>query len=314
MTQDKRRLGLRLAFIVDSGLAALPTCNAPLTPMPPPTAGKGPTPAPTADASPTQYARPTEPVPASKIVYTCQVFGELSRNQICLMKADGTDRIQLTTAEGADHLYPSLSPGGESVVFAANQSGTYEIYEVGLGGEGRQLTTSGNAYAPAISPDGSLIVYTVSNVENRSLWQMNRDGSNSRPLIGNAWDAAWSPDGSQILHASDRSGEIQLHIVDLDGSGLKRVTDLPGLRGRSDWSPDGHTLASYLGTSWQREIFLFEPDGSNLRQITNGRNNLAPVSRPTAGGSPSHPIAIDMETRGATKSTSCIWKRVSFTA
>ncbi len=264
-------------------LAAAMACNAPFLGRPAPTAAPSPPPptlVPSPSPEPTPHPTPTVPAPTGKIVYTCQIFGESTLNQICMMNADGSNQVRLTTNDQADHLYPSLAPDGSSLVFTSNQTGDYEIYEQTLDGTTRQLTTRGDAYAPAISPDGSLIVFTVSDGERQSLWIMNRDGSGARLLVNEAWDAAWSPDGGRILHASDRTDEVQLFIVDLDGMNLQQVTETTGLRGRSDWSPDGRHLATYLGTPWNREIYVFIEGEPGMRQITNGGNNLAPSFSP----------------------------------
>ncbi len=232
--------------------------------------------APTAPPSPTPL-----PQPAGQIVYTCQLSGQSDLNQICLMNADGSGYRRLTTAEGADHLYPTFAPDGSSILYTSNVTGDYDLYALNLaGGPAQRLTTFGDAYAPAVSPDGGQIVFTRADGESSSLWLMNRDGSNARFLVGQAWDAAWSPDGTQILHASDRTGEIQLFILTLADLTLRQVTDQPGLRGRNDWSPDGQTLATYIGEPWDREIWLFDVSGGPGRQITNGGNNLAPGYSP----------------------------------
>lgn len=190
---------------------------------------------------------------------------------------------RLTFRDDADHFFPSWSPDGRSVLFSSNLAGGYEIFELALAGTLRQLTQHGRAYAPAVSPDGQQLAFTVRSGEDTALWLSDRDGSSARWLTGPAWDAAWSPDGAWILHASDRDGTIQLWVIRPDGSGLRRVTQLEGLRGRSDWSPDGERIATYAGTSWKREIVSFNPQGGDVRQLSDGGNNLAPSFSPHGG-------------------------------
>jgi TolB protein len=192
------------------------------------------------------------------------------------MNPDGSNFRRLTARDNDDHFYPSISPEGSSVLFSSNMHGDYEIYEMPLGGEPIRLTAYGDAYAPAVSPDGNLIAFTRSDGINPSIWVMNRDGSNPRQVATKAWDAAWSPDGTQLLHASDRSGEIQIHVVNLDGSNILPLLELDGLRGRNDWSPTGEWLATYAGESWNREIVLFDFASETQLQVTDGGNNLAP--------------------------------------
>ncbi|MDX1601238.1 MAG: hypothetical protein R3191_06980, partial [Anaerolineales bacterium] len=142
------------------------------------------------------------------------------------------------------------------------------------------LTHHGRTFAPAISPDGNQLAYTVRHEEDVAIWIANRDGTDPRWLVGQAWDATWSPDGAWILHASDRGGTIQLWVIRADGRELRQVTDLNGLRGRSDWSRVGNRLATYAGPAWEREIVSFDSMGEHLRWLTDGGNNLAPSFSP----------------------------------
>ena len=223
--------------------------------------------------------------PGGKIVFTCQIFQDANRNQICLMQADGTGWIRLSNDDQADHMYPSFSPDGESIVFSLTKNGDRQIFEMDLNGRQQQLTYLPlKAYAPAISPDNRRIVFTGNDGDQQLLWVMNRDGSNPTCLTptigGEAFDPTWYPDSRQILFAATVAGDTQLYVINTDGSDLRKITQLSQLRGRSDWSPDGETIATYRGLSWQREIILLAPDGEFLAQITDGGNNLAPNYSP----------------------------------
>ncbi len=227
-----------------------------------------------------------------QIAFTCQIYKNHLKNQICLMNANGSSQIRLTSDDNADHAWPSISPDGRSVIYAANNTGEYEIYEMDLSSRRfTQLTSSRRNSAPAISPDGKYIVYIHKVGDFRQLWVMDRSGNNQHPLIGSdqwgAWDGTWSSDSSQVLFASDMDGEIELYTVDLNGLNLKKITNIAQdyssnqrLRGRNDWSPDGKWIATYLGKSWNWEILLTNTDGTQTHTITDGGNNLAPSFSP----------------------------------
>jgi TolB protein len=262
--------------------------------VPPPTETPGETSTstlpPTLSPSPSGTPSPT-PAPNSpfgKIVYTCQIFYDESRDQLCIINADGTGFRRLTVdVDYAKNYYASLAPDGKSVVFSSDRTGRKEIYESDLMGNARQLTDGlgEEAVAPEISPDGEKIVFTLKRNGRFGVWLMDRDGSDPRPVVGGAtgdeaWDPTWPPEDSKVLFSSNRGGSVQLYVIDLDNSKVRKVSDLSSQRGRSDWSPDGTIISTYAGRSWHREIYFMDPDGASLRQITNGGNNLAPSFSP----------------------------------
>ena len=225
--------------------------------------------------------------PVGKIVFTCQIYKDNNRNQICIMNADGTDQRRLTTDNSANHWYPSLAPDGKSIVFSSNQTGAHEIYEMDLNGRQTQLTTLGELYAPEISPNGIYIAFTYAGGTFSSIWIMNRGGSNPHIIYGSnqydAVDPTWSPDGKRILFALG-NGEIKkLHTIDVNGTDLQIVSDTFTTRGRSDWSPDGNKAAGYTGESWQRKIYLMNFDGSGLLELFSSGNVQAPSFSPDGG-------------------------------
>jgi len=68
--------------------------------------------------------------------------------------------------------------------------------------------------------------------------------------------------------------------VTLDGGGLRQVSNLPALRGRSDWSPQ-NLIVTYSGEPWKREVFVMNSDGSNQHQISPaGGNSQGPSFSP----------------------------------
>jgi len=225
--------------------------------------------------------------PTGRIVFTCQIFKLQASNQICIINADGTGFRRLTTDDTNQHYYPSLSPDGKSVVYAAfRQANIYEIYEMNLAtGNAVRLTNKlGNHNAPEISPDGKYISFKTwsPNTDKNVLWMMERNGENAdkvSQVVG--WDPTWSPDGKYILFASDMDGEIQLFRIRINGKELHRVSDLPGIRGRSDWSPDGQMIVTYAGEAWQREVYIMNMDGSNAHVLSPvGGNSQGPSFSP----------------------------------
>lgn len=205
--------------------------------------------------------------PQGKIVYVCQIFKLQTKDQICVINADGSGQRRLTTEDAVRHFYPSLSPDGKSVLFSSNLDGNFKIYEMSMDGQQKPVGDR-IGIAPEVSPDNTRIAFVNNNGQHDMVWLMNRDGSNLSLLYQDAWDPTWSPDGKRILFATTVDGIPQLASINVDGTGYSQLTHMEELRGRSDWSGDGAHIVTYAGKSWHREIFIMDADGSNLRQIT----------------------------------------------
>jgi Tol biopolymer transport system component len=66
---------------------------------------------------------------------------------------------------------------------------------------------------------------------------------------------------------SNRHENFEIYIMNLDGSGLNRLTNNAASDGLPIWSPDGRTIAfvSDQGGAWA--IWAISPNGSNLRKL-----------------------------------------------
>jgi Tol biopolymer transport system component/tRNA A-37 threonylcarbamoyl transferase component Bud32 len=221
--------------------------------------------------------------PHGKIVFTCSVYLDSARYQICMINADGTGFKQLTSE--SSNYYPSMAPNGQSVVFVSFRTDIWQIYELELdSGIAKQITNGSEEWSgPEISPDGRSIAASKNVNDYQEIWMMDRNGGNQVPLVQmstDCLDPTWSPDGEKILFACGPATGRQLYTIDLTDKQISKITNLPDLRGRSDWSPDGSEIASYLGPEWHREIVLLSNNGSIIKTLTDGGNNLAPSYSP----------------------------------
>jgi Tol biopolymer transport system component len=115
-----------------------------------------------------------------------------------------------------------------------------------------------------VSSDGSQIVY--SNGENIYLDDVNDENS---ILLAAGIEPVWSPDGSQIAFNSSRDGNIEIYLMNADGSNQVNLTNNSSLDGFSAWSPDGSQIAFLSNRDGNREIYVMNADGSNQVNLTN---------------------------------------------
>jgi TolB protein len=99
--------------------------------------------------------------------------------------------------------------------------------------------------------------------------------------------ATRAPGGCKIAFTSDRTGNMDIYIMDADGTNLKRVTDSPEAEQNPSWSPDGRQLAFVAftkegGASITRaKIYLVNVDGSGRRILIDDRmTDLFPAWSP----------------------------------
>jgi Tol biopolymer transport system component len=115
---------------------------------------------------------------------------------------------------------PTLGNRRDNGVYRANVAGGFSQLLIG---NGRGLAA---AFAPASSPDGTLIVFTVPRSDGQAtdLYIANSDGSGSHRLLERATHDGWSADGRYILTEwipADQPGGLA--VITPDGSDLRVV-------------------------------------------------------------------------------------------
>ena len=134
-----------------------------------------------------------------------------------LKKVSAADPISLTTSTafsprlGQNYLlYVSTTGAGDNIWKFANGSST----ELWSGEEARMLG------GPAISPDGHLLAFSVSQHGQTLLFVMQPDGTNARIVADSLklqGAPAWAPDGQSITAAADDHGVPHLFRIPIDG-------------------------------------------------------------------------------------------------
>jgi TolB protein len=201
-----------------------------------------------------------------------------------LLAADPAQRFAPSPILAVEDAYPHVSRE-DLVVFQSNRSGPSKLFVAKLDGSGlRQLTRGASDDAtPKWSFDGSHVAYASRGADgNEDIWIVDADGTNARNLTnhsGSDSHPSWSPDSRQIVFCSTRGdGENDdVYIVDVDGSGLTRLTD-NGLAWDTfpSFSPDGKRILlrrllrqrTTEGTLFNSEIMVMNTDGSDARNLS----------------------------------------------
>ena len=190
---------------------------------------------------------------------------------------DGSGLTRLTDNPKYD-AEPIIASDGKSIVFGSQRDGDFDIYRMDADGSNvKRLTdTVGYDGGPWFSPDGSKIAWRAwhpqtdgekaqwrDNMQNNyiistplDIWVMDADGSNKQRLTDNGatnWAPSWHPDGRRIVFSSNMDDwredlktyghNFELYLINVDGSGLERITYNDVFDSFPMFSPDGSKLA-----------------------------------------------------------------------
>jgi eukaryotic-like serine/threonine-protein kinase len=180
---------------------------------------------------------------------------------------------------------PVWSPSGEELFFISNRSGTMSLWRVRIDERsGRILGPPEPIRIPAesvghvsFSASGNSFVY--SQIDHRvNLFRVGFDPSRlavrDNPMpVGidgfNVTNIEFSPDQQRIVYDTVGEKVEDLWVMNIDGSGRRRLTSDPYKDRGPAWSPRGEEIAFYSDRTGRYELWMIRPDGSGMRQLTS---------------------------------------------
>lgn len=197
---------------------------------------------------------------------------------IYVMNPDGSDVTQLTHTS-LDEYFPIWSPDGTRLTFG-RCGDMCDVVVINADGSGERTVFHGG-FPGAWSPDGNRIAFAGPGGIN----VMNADGTGVVLVSDFESVSGWSRDGRQLLIATSRDGDLEAYALNLDGSGLIRITDNTANDGGERWSPDNSRIAFHSDADGDREIDVMNADGSGVTQLTHndGITDQFPAWSPDGG-------------------------------
>jgi Tol biopolymer transport system component len=225
-----------------------------------------------------------------------------SKLMLYVANADGSGERPLLPPSSVRDYDAAFSTDGKWIVFTSERDGPSDgqadIWRVHPDGTGLERLTRDTSMEDAgvLSPDGSKLAYvsTLGGARTANIWVMDLktrkarnltgDGSKNPPTTMNGYfRPAWSADGQWIAFSSDRgekwigaetgagaghSHPTSLYVMKADGSGLRRITNKPGMAyGTPRWFADGKKLIAYVLTA--RDTFSARMHGAGIAALNS---------------------------------------------
>ena len=215
-------------------------------------------------------------------VYGTDQFGNIAPSTLWIVGRDGKGAASLT-----DSIHHSVSPvwtsEGDGILYVSNIGGGRDLYYQRVRRNKRRCTAATFDYRSKDSRDCRWrrrphrlfgveherwhLVVAISSIGNSLCFfphvRSARPPSASRRVT-------LSPDKQWLAFDSDRSGNMDIYKMRIDGTGLQQLTRNPADDFYPSWSPDGRQIAFHSWRSGNRDSYVMSADGSAERMIAGG--------------------------------------------
>ncbi|RYX99605.1 DUF5050 domain-containing protein [bacterium] len=235
-------------------------------------------------------------MPNGKILFSSKRTGTW---QVYIINSDGTNLKAVTNDKGFNNYRPAIAIDG-SILMVSDREVKPKIYSIDTDGKSPVKLTNSDDYYDYPSPlDDGTILYMSNTVSKWEIWKMNADGSNKKRItnmsvkpISLAAMPSYVRDTSLIspsinddfasrrnvalnntliskavFTARDTKGDLEIFRINLDGSDLRNLTNMPGV----DSSPIVTRNGKIVFTSDRDgtfDVWLMDADGYNPINLT----------------------------------------------
>ena len=168
--------------------------------------------------------------------------------------------------------------GRIAVMGPMGQSQAMQSFVANLDGSGLTWVSEefGEGYFPSLSPDGQRLlllantsvdpeIFVVDVATNVATNLTNQPGFDNQPL--------WSPDGTQIAFVTDREGgNVDLWLMNADGSNARRLASTPGDDNLGGWSPDGQKIVYSNKDEVAESLWIIDVASGESTRLTESQD------------------------------------------
>jgi thiosulfate/3-mercaptopyruvate sulfurtransferase len=164
-------------------------------------------------------------------------------SRLLLLSSNGSSARAISDTTKPPPTAAAWSPDGKRIAYATFDLGATRNLQIGVmnadGSDAKLLTklpsSDGRPMRPAWSPDGTRIAFHASKVETEpsvhvahiyvldvATGALTKLAPHDKPYLDEA--PSWFPDGNRIAFQSDRTGTMQVWVMNADGTGARQVT------------------------------------------------------------------------------------------
>lgn len=173
------------------------------------------------------------------------------------------------------------------IAFTSKVKGNKELFVMDYDGHNQQQITKVNSIimSPEWSPAGDKILFVSFHMKRPAIYILDLRSGTITPLgnkTGQSQSApAWSPDGKSIAFTQALNGNSDIYTINVDGTGIRRLTTAESIETSPTWSPDGKKIAFVSDSAGSPQIYIMNADGSDKERFTfNGQYNADPAWSP----------------------------------
>jgi Tol biopolymer transport system component len=113
-----------------------------------------------------------------------------------------------------------------------------------------------------------------------NLWVVSTETGRLRRITDSHvnWDPGFTRDGEHIIWSSNRSGNLEIWMADIDGSAARRVTNDGGSAENPTATPDGDWIVYSSGSPEKVGLWKIRPDGTEATHLYKERATIPEVS------------------------------------
>jgi dipeptidyl aminopeptidase/acylaminoacyl peptidase len=179
--------------------------------------------------------------------YLSSAVLERQNEDVWLLDLERGTRSRFTFSLGAD-FSAVWTPDGREVIYCSEEP-QFTLYRRAADGSQEPellLQEPVDTIPTSVSPDGTLLVYTYSDVETDSdIWVMALDGSSPpRPFLRTQFSEVMgvvSPDGKWLAYVSNETGREEVYVMAFPAGGSRVQVSIDG-GNAPRWSPRGDEI------------------------------------------------------------------------